>query len=97
MADEAAHHVAVLLLDPGLIVAAVRSGARELDVVIGAVPDQRLVDECAVVVRVDAANGERQPLPDGFQSFHNQGLLLGQQGERLRSNRCRCRWPPGCG
>jgi len=31
MADEAAHHISVLLLDPGLIVAVVCSGPGELD------------------------------------------------------------------
>ena len=54
MADEPPHHGTILLLDPGLVVAAVRSRPGELDTAVDAVPDQRLVDERAVVDRVDA-------------------------------------------
>ena len=79
MADEAAHYIAVLLLNPCLVIAAIRPGPGELDAPVGAVPDQRLVDERTVVVGVNAANGERQPLADGFQSLHDQRLLLDQQ------------------
>ena len=58
MADEAAHHVAVLLLNPCLVIAAVRSGPGELDAVVSGVPDRRLVDERTVIVGVDAADGK---------------------------------------
>ena len=58
-ADEAPHQRVILLLDPSLIVAAARSGTGEGNASIGAVPDHRLVDEHAVVVQVDAADGER--------------------------------------
>ena len=80
MADEAAQHVAVLLLNPCLIIAAVCSGPGELDAALGAVPDQRLVDERAVVVGVDASDGERQPLPDGFQSSTIRDCSLASRG-----------------
>ena len=85
MTDETAYHGAVLLLDPGLVVAAVRPRPGELDAMVGAVLDRRLVDEHAVVihsalVRVDTPDGEGQPLPDGSQSRNHQGLLPGQEG-----------------
>ena len=80
MTDETAYHGTILLLDPSLVVTAVSPGPGELDTAIDAVLDQRLVDERAVVIRVDTTDAKRQPLPDGFQSLHNQGLLLGQEG-----------------
>ena len=49
MTDETAYHGAILLLDPGLVVATVRPGPGELDAMVGTVLDQRLVDEHAVV------------------------------------------------
>ena len=58
MADEASHHGTVLLLNLRLVVAAVRSGTGELDASIGAVLDQRFVDEHAVVVGVNAEDGK---------------------------------------
>ena len=59
MTDEVADHHAVLLLDPGLVVLAVRPRTGELDAPLGAVlgesiVDESFVDEYAVVVRVDA-------------------------------------------
>ena len=55
MADEATDHGSVLRLDPGLVILAVGSGTSELDATFGAVLYQRLVDEHAVIVRVDAS------------------------------------------
>ena len=55
MADEAPYHGAILLLDPGLVVAAVRPRPGELDATVGAVLDQRLVDERAVVTHLALA------------------------------------------
>ena len=88
MTDETAYHGTILLLDPGLVVAAVRPRPGELDATVGTVLDQRLVDEHAVVthsalVRVDTPDGEGQPLPDGFQTRNHQGLLPGQKGNRF--------------
>ena len=59
MTDEVADHRAVLLLDPSLVVLAVRPGPDELDAPLGAVlgesfVDESFVDEYAVVVRVNA-------------------------------------------
>ena len=48
MTDEVADHAAVLLLDPGLVFLAVRPGTGELDAALGAVLDQRFVDEHVV-------------------------------------------------
>ena len=63
MADEAPYHGAILLLDPGLVVATVRPRPGELDAMVGTVLDHRLVDERAVVVhsafiRVDTPDAE---------------------------------------
>ena len=59
MTDETAYHGTILLLDPGLIVATVCPGPGELDTAIDAVLDQRLVDERAVVIRVDTTDAKR--------------------------------------
>ena len=83
MADEASYHGTVLLLNPGLVVAAVGSGPGELDAAVGAVCDQRFVDERAVVIGVDAKDGKGQLLRDGLQPLHNQRLLPGQEGYRF--------------
>ena len=63
MTYEVADHRAVLLLNPGLVVLAVRPRPGELDATVGAVLDHRLVDEHAVVthsalVRVDTPDAE---------------------------------------
>ena len=79
MADETPDHATILQLDPSLIIAAVRPGTGQLDAMTGAVLDQHFVYECAVVIRVDPANGNGQLAADGLQPFYNQGLLLGQQ------------------
>ena len=79
MTDEVADHRAVLLLDPSLVVLAVRPRTGELDAPLGAVlgesiVDESFVDEYAVVVRVDAFDvdafdREGQLAPsDGLQS-----------------------------
>ena len=47
MTNETECHGAIFLLDPGLVVAAIRSGMGEFDTMVGAVLDQRLVDERA--------------------------------------------------
>ena len=47
MTNETACHGAIFLLDPDLVVAAVRSGMGEFDTMVGAVLDQRLVDQRA--------------------------------------------------
>ena len=59
MTDEVTDHRAVLLLDPSLVVLAVRPRTDELDAPLGAVlgesfVDESFVDEYAVVVRVNA-------------------------------------------
>ena len=73
MTDEVADHGAVLLLYPGLVVLAVGPGTGELDAPLGAVLGESIVDEYAVVVRVDAFDGEGQLSPDGLQSCqHHQ-------------------------
>ena len=53
MTDETAYHGTIFLLDPNLVVAAVRPGPGELDAMVGTVLEQCLVDERAVVIRVD--------------------------------------------
>ena len=97
MTDEVADHGAVLLLDPGLVVLAVGPGPGELDAPLGAVLGESIVDEYAVVVRVDAFDGEGQLPSDGLQSCQPPGTAPGPAVARPRSSRCRYRWPPGCG
>ena len=76
--QKAPDHRAILLLDPRLIVLAVGSGTGELDATVGAVLGESLVDEHAVVVRVDAQNGKGQLFGYGLQSCHDLGLLPSQ-------------------
>ena len=88
MTDEVADHGAVLLLNPGLVVLAVGPGTGELDAPLGAVlgesiVDESIVDEYAVVVRLDAFDWEGQLSPDSLQSRHHQGLLPSQQWHGL--------------
>ena len=83
MTDEVADHGAVLLLNPGLVVLAVRPGTGELDAPFSAVLGESIVDEYAVVVRVDAFDREGQLSPDGLQSCRHQGLLPSQQWNGL--------------
>ena len=54
MTYEVTDHRSVLLLNPGLVVLAVRPGTGELDAPLGAVLGESIVDEYTVVVRVDA-------------------------------------------
>ena len=56
IADHAAHNRAVLLLDPGLIILAIRAAARELDTGDPAILLHGLVHEHAVVVGVEHLN-----------------------------------------
>ena len=87
MTDEVADHRAVLLLDPGLVVLAVRPRTGELDAPLGAVlgesiVDESFVDEYAVVVRVDAFDVDAFDV-DAFDvdAFDREGQLA-------------VRWPP---
>ena len=49
MTDEVADHRAVLLLDPGLVVLAVRPRTGELDAPLGAVLGESIVDESSLM------------------------------------------------
>ena len=64
MTDAVADHRAVLLLDPGLVVLAVGPRTGELDAPFSAVLGESIVDEYAVIVRVDAFDWEGQLSPD---------------------------------
>ncbi len=61
VAGEPADYGAVLQLGPRLMVFAVGPGLGEFSSSPGSVPRQGLIDECAVIVGVDAENWERQP------------------------------------
>ena len=60
VAQESADYRAILLLNPSLIILPGRSGTGELDAPVGAVPGEGIADEHAVVVGVDAEDGEGQ-------------------------------------
>ena len=57
MTGEVADHGSVLLLNPGLVVLAVRPGTGELDAPPGAVLCESIVDEYAVVVLNQSQGG----------------------------------------
>jgi hypothetical protein len=59
IANHTAHNRAVLLLDPGLIVLAIRAAARELGTGDPAILLHGLVHEHAVIVRVEPEQRER--------------------------------------
>ena len=73
--NEPAHHGAVLLLDPSLVITAVRPGTGEFDPLLTGPLKQGFVDEGAVVVGVNAPDGKGQLPPDGFQACQDQGSL----------------------
>src|ERR1700716_2830984 len=64
VADEPPHEQAVALLDPGLVVLAIRSPAGEADPAAPAPAEQAGVDELAAIVAVPLAQGDGQPLVD---------------------------------
>src|SRR3954451_16752431 len=83
IAHDAADHGAVLLLDEGLVVFAIGSTAREGDALRLAVIPYGLVDEHAVVVRVEPEQIEWQQLAQFAQHILEQHLLADQQRRAL--------------
>ena len=72
VSHEPAHYGAILLLDIGLVIAAVSPGTGEFDPLPGGPLQQGLVDEGAVVVGVNAPDGKGQLALDGFQARKDQ-------------------------
>src|SRR3954453_382643 len=64
VAYDAPDHSAILLLHPGLVVLAIRAAACELNASPLAVRLHRLLQEHAVVIRVEPEQRERHPLAD---------------------------------
>jgi hypothetical protein len=87
VADGAPDHGAVLLFDPGLVVLAVRTTAREHQARFLAIGFDGLVHEHAVVVRVEPEQCEWHPFPNLAQDFGQQLLLAHQQRRALRPAR----------
>src|SRR6185312_4293885 len=83
VAEELAHDGAVLLFDPGLIVLAPRSGARELDPVAEAVLDQSLVHKLAAVIHVQCSQSEGQSLANTIERLNDQAALPNYQRRSL--------------
>src|SRR3954447_15049908 len=83
IAHDAADHGAVLLLDEGLVVFAIGSTAREGDALRLAVIPYGLVDEHAVVVRVEPEQIEWHQLAQFAQHILEQHLLADQQRRAL--------------
>ena len=77
----------VLLLDVRIVVLLVRPPARELNRSRLAVAVEMVVDELRAVVRIDAAQGKRQGLPDRLQSGPYRLLALAQHRLRLGPTR----------
>ena len=92
--DEAAYTRTNHPLDPRLAILPAISKTGELNATLGAIVDQRLVDERVAIARVYAKDGEGQALVDGFQSLNNPGPLPWPGGEQLQSSRCGHRWLP---
>jgi len=78
---------AVLLLDPGLVVLAIRTASRELHARCLAVVPHGLVHEHAVVVRVEPKQRERKQLAQLSQHLGQQILFAHQQRRALRPSR----------
>ena len=62
VAQELAHDSAVLLLDPGLVILSVRSGARKLNLILATVFQNGFINEHRVVIRVEPGKRKRQPV-----------------------------------
>ena len=71
------------LLDPGLIVLLIGPRARELEMLFLAIALECLVDEGAVIVRVDPADRHRVLTSHDCKPFDDQKLLPGHQRDRL--------------
>jgi len=81
VADELADHAPILLLDVSLIVLMVRLAAREGQPFLRAIAQQVRVKELAPVVRVDAAQREREARPQRLERGEDTQLaLVGQRG-----------------
>ena len=76
IAHQLAHVRPVLLFDVRVVVLLVRPPARELNLLRLAVPIQRLIDEFAPVIRVDAAQAEGQRPAQGVQRLPDGELPL---------------------
>ena len=87
VAHEPANHRAILLLDPGLIVLLIGPRARELEMLFLAIALECLIDEGAVVVRVDPADRHRELMSHDCKPFDDQKLLPGHQRDRLGPSR----------
>ena len=81
IADEAAHDGSVLLLNPGLVVLAVRPGAGELDsrslhqpISVSLMKALSLSESMPLMEK-----GSCRPIATSYQPFHHQGLLAGRQ------------------
>ncbi|HLJ93177.1 MAG TPA: hypothetical protein VKU02_08300 [Gemmataceae bacterium] len=66
---EAPDHGAILLFDPGLVISLVGAGAGEFQLLLLAVGDHSLIDEDAVIIRVDAENRHGE-----LATHHRQAL-----------------------
>lgn len=84
-AEELAHDGAVFLLDPSLVVLAIRARADALDAAAQAVFDQFLVHKLAIVVDVKRTKGEGQADPNALERLNNESTFT--QRKRLPSNR----------
>jgi len=76
VADEAAHHVAVLLLDPRLVILLVGSSAGEADALLVAVRDEQPVQKLCPVVGVQLSERDGQASP-GFVDRRGDALRAG--------------------
>src|SRR5262249_32646199 len=83
IADEPPNDGAVLLLDPRLVVLLVGPRARQFNLLSLAMGPKKLIDERAIIVRIDSPDRYRQLMSNDLESFDDQGLLPGHQRDRL--------------
>ena len=91
MPDESADDGPVLLLDPSLVVLSICPGTGELDPTVCTVLHKRLVDEYAVVVRVDTTDGDRELSANDMQTLDHERLLTRQERDRFGPPRAHAR------
>jgi len=83
MTEELAHHGAVLLFDPSLIVLPVWTRASQFNALAQAVLDQMLIYKFGAVVDVERAESKGQPDTDALEGLNNQTAFADDDWRRL--------------
>ena len=84
IAQKFAHDGAVFLLDPSLVVLAIRTRAGEFDPMAQTVFDQPVVHKFGTVVDIQRAKGEGQADTDALERFNNEAAFTHCKRRRFR-------------